>query len=71
MHRCGRVPLQIRVVASQFRRHPGWPLDYLLRLLDEAALDDPATGACLVSYQQLTEAHWPLAVFPIPPLTDA
>ena len=63
--RCGRLPLQIKVVASQFRRHRQWPIDHLVRLLDEAGpwntaggLDKPgAEGAlaCMVSYQQLDE----------------
>lgn len=55
--RCGRVPLQIRVVASQFRRHDNWPLDHLVRLLDETGParpgDEAVTVASAVSYQQL------------------
>ncbi len=60
--RCGRLPLQIKMVASQFRRHRQWPLDHLVRLLDEAgpwnsarAFDNPGVVACMVSYQQLDE----------------
>lgn len=60
--RCGRLPLQIKVVASQFRRHRQWPLDHLVRLLEEAGpwntaggLDKPGVVACMVSYQQLDE----------------
>ncbi|OLF15224.1 hypothetical protein BU204_23165 [Actinophytocola xanthii] len=60
--RCGRVPLQITIVASQFRRHPAWPLDHLLRLLGEAGpwnpnggFDDAGVAAYLVSYQQLEQ----------------
>jgi DNA-binding SARP family transcriptional activator/tetratricopeptide (TPR) repeat protein len=59
--RCGRVPLQIRMVASQFSRHDSWPLDHLVRLLDETRSprpgDDAATVASAVSYQQLAESH--------------
>jgi DNA-binding SARP family transcriptional activator/tetratricopeptide (TPR) repeat protein len=60
--RCGRVPLQITVVASQFRRHDRWPLDHLLDLLEKAGpwqlddgFDDDGVVACTVSYQQLDE----------------
>lgn len=60
--RCGRVPLQIKVVASQFRRHDRWPLDHLLDLLAKAGpwqlnggFDDDGAVACTVSYQQLDE----------------
>ncbi len=60
--RCGRVPLQIKVVASQFRRHHRWPLDHLLRLLEQAGpwstdagFRDDGVVACMVSYQQLDE----------------
>jgi DNA-binding SARP family transcriptional activator/tetratricopeptide (TPR) repeat protein len=58
--RCGRLPLQIRVVASQFRRHDRWPLDHLVQLLAEAGpwshdtgFSDAGVVACLVSYQEL------------------
>jgi DNA-binding SARP family transcriptional activator/tetratricopeptide (TPR) repeat protein len=60
--RCGRLPMQIRIVASQLRRHDRWPLDELLRLLDEAGpstpngeFDQAGVVACLVSYRQLSE----------------
>lgn len=60
--RCGRVPLLIRLVAAQFRRHLRWPLDHLVDLLREASpvspdtsFADTATVACTVSYRQLTD----------------
>lgn len=65
--RCGWLPLQIKMVASQFRRHRQWPIDHLVRLLDEAGPWDTAGGldkpgvegaiACMVSYQQLDESQ--------------
>lgn len=56
--RCGYLPMPIQVVAALFRRHASWPLDYLLRLLEEsgpwhADSDDAAAAAVRVSYQQL------------------
>lgn len=54
VRRCGRVPLLIHVVAAQFRRHTGWPLEHLLTLLGDA-FPDAAAAACTVSYRQLTE----------------
>lgn len=60
--RCGRIPMQIKVVASQFRRHDRWPVQYLLELLDKArpwarndGFDDDGIVACTVSYQQLEQ----------------
>lgn len=58
---CGRVPMQIRVVATQLLQHPTWPLDHLVRLLrahsalqlDAAAADESGAAACAVSYGQL------------------
>jgi DNA-binding SARP family transcriptional activator/tetratricopeptide (TPR) repeat protein len=62
VERCGYLPLQIRVVASQLRRHRGWPVEHLVRLLAEAGLwraeggfDDAGMVACAVSYGQLDE----------------
>jgi DNA-binding SARP family transcriptional activator len=56
--RCGRVPLLIHVVAAQLRRHTRWPLEHLVRLLDEAGpltgFSDAAATAYTVSYQQLS-----------------
>ncbi|HEV2781171.1 MAG TPA: tetratricopeptide repeat protein [Actinophytocola sp.] len=64
VHRCGRLPLQIKVVASQFRRHDRWPLEHLLRLLAETGPWSSAGGfdqagiiACTVSYHQLDDAQ--------------
>ena len=64
VERCGRLPLQIKMVASQFRRYPRWPLDHLLRLLDEAGpwntadgVDNPGVVACMASYQQLDQSR--------------
>ncbi|HET8641125.1 MAG TPA: tetratricopeptide repeat protein, partial [Pseudonocardiaceae bacterium] len=57
--RCGYLPMPIRVVAALFRRHDRWPLDHLLRLLEESKPWRVATGGVLgtaavrVSYQQL------------------
>ncbi|MGA6165287.1 tetratricopeptide repeat protein [Amycolatopsis magusensis] len=51
--------MPIRVVAALFRRHDRWPLDHLLRLLEESgpwqADTEDVTGATAVrvSYQQL------------------
>jgi tetratricopeptide (TPR) repeat protein/DNA-binding SARP family transcriptional activator len=58
--RCGRLPLMIRVVAAQFRRHEQWPLDHLIRMLEragpwrrDAGFGDTGAVPYLVSYQQL------------------
>ncbi|MBN6034741.1 tetratricopeptide repeat protein [Amycolatopsis sp. 195334CR] len=57
--RCGYLPMPIRVVAALFRRHERWPLEHLVRLLEEsgpwhADTDDVAGAAAVrVSYQQL------------------
>ncbi|MGC7102503.1 tetratricopeptide repeat protein [Amycolatopsis lurida] len=57
--RCGHLPMPIRVVAALFRRHERWPLEHLVRLLEEsgpwhADTDDVAGAAAVrVSYQQL------------------
>ncbi|WP_431428735.1 tetratricopeptide repeat protein [Actinophytocola sp.] len=63
--RCGFLPMPIRVAAALFRRHARWPLDHLLRLLEEsgpwgsdadASADDmEATTAVRVSYEQLDD----------------
>ncbi|AXB45361.1 AfsR/SARP family transcriptional regulator [Amycolatopsis albispora] len=61
VRRCGYLPMPIRLVAALFRRHDRWPLDHLLRLLEEsgpwhADTDDVAGAAAVrVSYQQLGE----------------
>lgn len=74
VRRCGWLPLQIRVVASQFRRHHRWPLDHLVRLLSGAGPWREGTGfddgirACRVSYEQLDEPQrslfWLLGLIP-------
>ncbi|QFZ16981.1 AfsR/SARP family transcriptional regulator [Saccharothrix syringae] len=57
--RCGYLPMPIRVAAALFRRHDRWPLEHLLRLLEEsgpwrADTDDVAGAAAVrVSYEQL------------------
>lgn len=56
--RCGYMPVHIRVAAALFRRHDGWPLEHLLRQLEESgpwpADGDGADGAAVrVSYLQL------------------
>jgi DNA-binding SARP family transcriptional activator/tetratricopeptide (TPR) repeat protein len=59
--RCGFLPMPIRVAAALFRRHDGWPLTHLLRLLEESgpwgadSEDVDGTAAVRVSYQQLGE----------------
>ncbi|MEV6621435.1 tetratricopeptide repeat protein [Amycolatopsis sp. NPDC051106] len=57
--RCGYLPMPIRVAAALFRRHDRWPLDHLLRLLEEngpwGADDEDGIAAVRVSYQQLGE----------------
>ncbi|SED67708.1 DNA-binding transcriptional activator of the SARP family [Amycolatopsis tolypomycina] len=54
VRRCGYLPMPIRVAAALFRRHDRWPLEHLLRLLDEKGQAD-ANTAVRVSYQQLGE----------------
>lgn len=57
--RCGHLPMPIRVVAALFRRHDKWPLDHLLRLLEESGPwrtdtdEDAGAAAVRVSYEQL------------------
>ncbi|MDQ7805153.1 tetratricopeptide repeat protein [Amycolatopsis sp. A133] len=55
--RCGFLPMPIRVAAALFRRHDRWPLEHLLRLLEENGPWGEADGiaAVRVSYQQLGE----------------
>jgi DNA-binding SARP family transcriptional activator/tetratricopeptide (TPR) repeat protein len=57
--RCGFLPMPIRVAAALFRRHDRWPLDHLLRLLEEngpwGTDDADGIAAVRVSYQQLGE----------------
>lgn len=53
VRRCGYLPLQIQVAAALFRRHDQWPLEHLLRQLDD--LSGPA--AVSASYQQLDPAQ--------------
>lgn len=60
VRRCGHLPMPIRVLAALFRRHDKWPLDHLLRLLEESGPwhtdTDVAAGAAVrVSYQQLRD----------------
>ncbi|SHF83047.1 AfsR/SARP family transcriptional regulator [Streptoalloteichus hindustanus] len=61
--RCGYLPMPVRVAAALFRRHDRWPLDHLLRLLEEsgpwhADTDDVAGAAAVrVSYLQLDESQ--------------
>ncbi|MFL6143235.1 MAG: BTAD domain-containing putative transcriptional regulator [Labedaea sp.] len=58
VERCDRLPLQIKVAASQFRKHESWPIEHLVRLLRQtspwAGFTD-VTGAFRVSYQQLDD----------------
>ncbi|WP_367131851.1 tetratricopeptide repeat protein [Saccharothrix sp. HUAS TT1] len=57
--RCGYLPMPIRVAAALFRRHDRWPLEHLLRQLEESGPwradtdDSDGTAAVRVSYQQL------------------
>ncbi|WP_253773932.1 AfsR/SARP family transcriptional regulator [Goodfellowiella coeruleoviolacea] len=57
--RCGYLPMPIRVAAALFRRHDQWPLEHLLRLIEESGpwrtdTDDGAGAAAVrVSYQLL------------------
>ncbi|MEV7095935.1 tetratricopeptide repeat protein [Amycolatopsis sp. NPDC051045] len=55
--RCGFLPMPIRVAAALFRRHPRWPLEHLLHLLEEGGPWGEADGiaAVRVSYRQLGE----------------
>jgi len=58
VRRCGHLPMPIRVLAALFRRHDRWPLDHLLRLLEESGpwrtdTQVAADAAVRVSYQQL------------------
>ncbi|MEV4056765.1 tetratricopeptide repeat protein [Amycolatopsis sp. NPDC049688] len=59
VRRCGYLPMPIRVAAALFRRHDRWPLDHLLRLLEEngpwGAADDGGTAAVRASVHQLGE----------------
>ena len=57
VRRCGFLPMPIRVAAALFRRHDRWPLEHLLRLLEEKGPWGEADGiaAVRVSYQQLGE----------------
>ncbi|RZQ63624.1 tetratricopeptide repeat protein [Amycolatopsis suaedae] len=48
--RCGHLPMPIHVAAALFRRHHRWPLDHLLRLLEQ---NGPDSAAVRASYQQL------------------
>ncbi|KOX15310.1 SARP family transcriptional regulator [Saccharothrix sp. NRRL B-16348] len=57
--RCGYLPMPIRVAAALFRRHERWPLEHLLRQLEESGPwradtdDEEGTAAVRVSYLQL------------------
>ncbi|MDX3188639.1 tetratricopeptide repeat protein [Streptomyces sp. MN03-5084-2B] len=55
VRRCGYLPMPIRVAAALFRRHDRWPLEHLLRLLEESGpwSEDGDIAAVRVSYQQL------------------
>ena len=57
--RCRFLPMPIRVAAALFRRHDRWPLEHLLRLLEEngpwGTDDADGIAAVRVSYQQLGE----------------
>lgn len=54
--RCGFLPSPIQLTAALFRRHDSWPLDHLLRLLEETGpWDTEGTAAVRVSYQHLDE----------------
>ncbi|MFE9746387.1 tetratricopeptide repeat protein [Saccharothrix saharensis] len=61
--RCGYLPVHIRLAAALFRRHERWPLEHLLRQLEEsgpwrADSDDvDGTAAVRVSYLQLDAAQ--------------
>jgi DNA-binding SARP family transcriptional activator/tetratricopeptide (TPR) repeat protein len=55
--RCGHLPMPIQIIAALFRRHDRWPLDHLLRLLEESGPwrtdSDEGAGAVWISYKQL------------------
>jgi DNA-binding SARP family transcriptional activator/tetratricopeptide (TPR) repeat protein len=55
--RCGFLPLNIQLAAALFRRHDRWPLDHLLRLLEESGPwgTDDGVAVVRVSYQQLDD----------------
>ncbi|MGW4521322.1 AfsR/SARP family transcriptional regulator [Amycolatopsis sp. NPDC004378] len=59
VQRCGYLPMPIRVAAALFRRHDRWPLEHLLRLLEESGpwgeADGVGIAAVRASYQQLGE----------------
>ncbi|QKV78022.1 tetratricopeptide repeat protein [Amycolatopsis sp. Hca4] len=57
VRRCGYLPMPIRVAAALFRRHDRWPLEHLLRLLEENGPwgEDDGGAAVRVSYRQLGE----------------
>lgn len=60
VRRCGHLPMPILLAAAVFRRHDRWPLDHLLRLLEENGpwrpdTEVPGTAAARVSYQQLDD----------------
>ncbi len=55
--RCGFLPMPIRVTAAMFRRHDRWPLEHLLKLLEENGPWGEADGTAAIraSYRQLGE----------------
>ena len=55
--RCGFLPLNVQLAAALFRRHDGWPLEHLLRLLEESGPwgTDDGVAVVRVSYQQLDD----------------
>ncbi|MGW5052755.1 tetratricopeptide repeat protein [Actinokineospora sp. NPDC004072] len=60
--RCGYLPMPIRLAAAIFRRHERWPLEHLLRLLEESGPwrtgdDGDGAAAVRVSYEHLDEAQ--------------
>ncbi|MCE6993312.1 tetratricopeptide repeat protein [Saccharothrix sp. S26] len=62
VRRCAYMPMQIRVAAALFRRHDQWPLEHLLRQLEEngpwpAGVDGGDGAAVRVSYLQLDAAQ--------------
>ncbi|TDP94981.1 AfsR/SARP family transcriptional regulator [Labedaea rhizosphaerae] len=62
--RCGFLPMPIRVAATLLRRHDRWPLEHLVKLLDESGpWDDEGAAAVRVSYQQLGEQQQTLFRF--------
>ncbi|GAA1567757.1 tetratricopeptide repeat protein [Kribbella sancticallisti] len=57
---CGGLPLNIRLAAAQFSRHPTWPISHLATLLEEkvpwrADADSADVSAILVSYRHLDD----------------